>query len=138
MFRVRGIRQEPKLRPPEVRAATLLLCFCGGFVSLVVGTRVFDCDVSFYCHPLIKAVVTGVVPFPPPFLSSISIAQRDQYSHCSSISIVFCCLLPLFTLLATGGRVGKSPPLKNMHHPRFHFYTGDHYDQDLRKRPKPR
>ena len=32
-----------------------------------------------------QAVVTGVVPSPPPFLPSIFIAHRVQQSHCSSI-----------------------------------------------------
>ena len=32
-----------------------------------------------------QAVVTGVVPSPPRFLSSIIIAHRVQQSHCSSI-----------------------------------------------------
>ena len=32
-----------------------------------------------------QAVVTGVIPSPPRFLASISIAHRVQQSHCSSI-----------------------------------------------------
>ena len=32
-----------------------------------------------------EAVVTGVVPSPPRFLPSISVAHRVQQSHCSSI-----------------------------------------------------
>ena len=32
-----------------------------------------------------QAVVTGVIPSPPRFLPSISIAHRVQQSHCSSI-----------------------------------------------------
>ena len=32
-----------------------------------------------------QAVVTGVVPSPPQFLSSIFIAHRVQQSHCSSV-----------------------------------------------------
>ena len=43
----------------------------------------------FFIHIYIpasgQAVVTGVVPSPPPFLPSIFIAHRVQQSHCSSI-----------------------------------------------------
>ena len=43
----------------------------------------------FHTHVLAsfwtKAVVTGVVPSPPRFLTSIFIAHRVEQSHCSSI-----------------------------------------------------
>ena len=49
------------------------------------------CDISFFFTQQFyfpasgQAVVTGVVPSPPRFLPSISIAHRVQQSHCSSI-----------------------------------------------------
>ena len=39
----------------------------------------------FYFPAYGQAVVTGVIPSPPRFLPSISIAHRVQQSHCSSI-----------------------------------------------------
>ena len=64
-----------------------------GFV--IYGDMIHDSRTSFFFFLFLsqfhlpasgQAVVTGVVPSPPRFMSSIFISHRAQQSHCSSIS----------------------------------------------------